>query len=81
MTSDRGNEYLVGLVHELRKLPRETEWVEFKENHAEPQKIGEYLSALANAAALVGKAFGYLVWGAENETTPSSGRRSRPSWR
>lgn len=63
MTTDRPAEYLVGLVRELCKLPRETEWVEFKENDGEPEAIGEYLSALANSAALAGKAFAYLVWG------------------
>lgn len=68
MTSDRNKEYLAGLVRELCKLPRETEWVEFKVNNAAPQEIGEYLSALANAAALNGKAFAYLVWGVEDET-------------
>ena len=30
MTSDRTPEYLAGLVRELCKLPRETEWLEFK---------------------------------------------------
>jgi predicted HTH transcriptional regulator len=63
LTSDRPADYLVSLVHELCALPRETEWVEFKQNDAEPQTVGEYLSALANSAALVGKAFAYLVWG------------------
>ncbi|MEX0601053.1 MAG: ATP-binding protein [Gemmatimonadota bacterium] len=63
MTADRPADYLASLVHELCALPRETEWVEFKVNEAEPQEIGEYISALANAAALVGKAFAYLVWG------------------
>ncbi len=29
MTTDRKHEYLVSLVHELCKLPQETEWVEF----------------------------------------------------
>lgn len=56
--------YLIGLVHELRKLPAETEWVEFKKGDAtSPEDIGEYLSALSNAAALAGKAHAYLVWG------------------
>lgn len=32
MTTGRPAEYLDGLVRELCKLPRETEWVEFKEN-------------------------------------------------
>ena len=68
MTTDRKAEYLVGLLRELCKLPRETEWVEFKHNNADPQEIGEYLSALANAAALNGKAFAYLVWGVDDKT-------------
>jgi len=63
MTTDRPASYLASLVRELCALPRETEWVEFKENEAEPQAIGEYISALANSAALVGKAFAYVVWG------------------
>lgn len=67
MSGDRLADYLASLVRELCALPRETEWVEFKLNDAEPQAIGEYLSALANAAALVGKAFAYLVWGVRDE--------------
>ena len=63
MTTDRPAEYLVSLVRELCKLPHETEWVEFKESNSNPQEIGEYISALANSAALEGKAFAYLVWG------------------
>jgi ATP-dependent DNA helicase RecG len=63
VTTDRPAAYLASLVRELCALPRETEWVEFKENDAEPQAIGQYISALANAAALVGKAFAYLLWG------------------
>jgi len=63
VSSDRPADYLASLLHELGALPRETEWVEFKVNDAEPQAIGEQISALANASALVGKAFAYLVWG------------------
>jgi len=63
MSTNRSTDYLTGLIRELCKLPRETEWAEFKENDAEPETIGEYLSALANSAALAGKAFAYLVWG------------------
>lgn len=63
MTTSRSTDYLIGLVRELCKQPRETEWVEFKENNAEPKLIGEYLSALANAAALEGKAHAYVLWG------------------
>ena len=63
---NRSPDYLRTLVRELRSLPRETEWVEFKENRAEPEEIGEYISAISNAAALVGKTYGYLVWGVED---------------
>jgi len=67
MTTDRPTAYLVSLVNELRALRRETEWVDFKVNDTDPQAIGEYVSALANAAALVGKAFAYLVWGVRDD--------------
>ena len=63
MSAHHSQEYLLGLVEELRKLPDETEWVEFKVNNANPQEIGEYLSALANSATVHGKAAAYLVWG------------------
>ena len=57
-----------GLLQELRKLPKETEWLEFKSSYAEPKQIGEYLSALANSATLLGKPNAYLVWGIDNNT-------------
>lgn len=68
MITDRPADYHVSLVRELCNLPRETEWVEFKTNRAEPQEIGEYISALANSAAYSGKAFAFLVWGVEDDT-------------
>lgn len=79
MTSERSPDYLAGLVRELSKLPRETEWAEFKHNNTEPQEIGEYLSALSNAAAYNGKAFAYLVWGMEDGTHVVVGTRFAPS--
>ncbi len=54
---------LSSLVQDLARLPGETEWVEFKENRAEPDEIGEYISALSNAAALHGRSRAYVVWG------------------
>jgi len=68
MTTDRPADYLESLVRELCMLPEETEWVEFKHNYAEPREIGEYISALANSAALCSKSFAYLVWGVEDGT-------------
>jgi ATP-dependent DNA helicase RecG len=80
MTVDRPTEYLIGLVHELRKLPAEAEWVELKHNRAEPEEIGEYLSALANSAALLGKVNAYLVWGVDNETHGLIGTTFNPAF-
>ena len=68
MPHDRDPDYLLGLLRELCNLPHETDWVEFKVNYREPQAIGEYISALANAAALHGKAHAYMLWGVDNET-------------
>ena len=41
-------ENLDKLVNELRKLPNETQWLEFKHNNNEPDMIGQNISALAN---------------------------------
>lgn len=68
MSSPRTEDYYLSLIEELRKLPKETEWVEFKYNKADPQDIGEYISALANSAAYTGKVNAYLIWGIEDAT-------------
>lgn len=78
MTVDRTTEYLRGLLRELCALPKETEWVEFKENNDDPQKIGEYISALSNSSALCGKAAAYLVWGINNKTHEIVGTKFKP---
>lgn len=57
---------LIALLDRLRAEPRESEWLEFKATRLAPQPLGEYLSALANSACLVGKPRGYLVFGIEN---------------
>lgn len=81
MNAIRSDDYLTGLVRELCKLPRETEWVEFKQNDATPETIGENISALANSAALEGKASAYLVWGVRNEDHAVVGTVFDPSQR
>ncbi len=58
----------IALIDRLRALPTETEWFEFKRNRYEPQQLGEYLSALANAACLSGQPRGYLVFGIDDAT-------------
>lgn len=78
-TGDRDPKFLVGLVRELCKLPKETPWAEFKQNKEEPEDIGEYLSALSNAAALEGKAHAYVVWGVEDGTHALVGTKFDPA--
>lgn len=56
-------------LQELLKLPKETEWVEFKEvknGTFSQDKIGQYNSALSNEANLREKDFGWLVFGVDN---------------
>lgn len=57
---------LTALLDRLRAEPHESEWLEFKANRFEPQALGEYLSALANSACLLGKPRAYLVFGIED---------------
>jgi len=61
-------EQLNYLIEELQALPQECEWVEFKANNKESNKLGENISAIANAALLVGKNKGYIVYGIEDIT-------------
>lgn len=67
------------LVAELIKLPKETEWVEFKENNTNPEMIGGNISALSNSSALLGKKQAYLVWGVNDTTHELVGTSFLPS--
>ena len=69
---------LTALLDRFRREPHETEWLEFKKNHYEPQVLGEYLSALANAACLAGKPRGYLVFGVEDQSHDVVGTQFDP---
>ncbi len=55
MTVDRDPDYLISLVHELRKLPKETGWTEFKHNIAEADEIGECAKRVLFHANLLSK--------------------------
>ena len=56
------------ILSELRRLPAETEWVEFKAaRHGFGEKdLGEYFSALSNEANLRRKPHAWIVLGVEN---------------
>jgi predicted HTH transcriptional regulator len=54
----------------------EKEWIEH--NDADPDDVGTYLSALANAAALHGQEAGWLLWGIEDGTRRPVGTDVEP---
>lgn len=62
------SEELVALVDRLRSEPAENEWLEFKERSVQPDKLGEYISALSNSAALAMQQYAYLVLGVRDKT-------------
>jgi ATP-dependent DNA helicase RecG len=63
------NQEIIQLVDELRALPKENEWVEFKTGTATTNdRLGQYISALSNAACIFNQSFGYLIFGIEDET-------------
>ena len=56
------------LIYSLIGYPDETEWIEFKSNNNDADRIGKDISALANSAAYHGKDFAYKIWGVEDKT-------------
>ncbi len=73
------SKHYIELLQDLLRLPKETEWVEFKCNNANPDEIGEYISALANSAALCHKQYAYLVWGVADGTHDLVGTSFQPN--
>ncbi len=69
----RTKEYLQSLVRELAKLSDEVEWVEYKCNNKDSERIVKYISGLSNAATLCEKPKAYLVWGIDDTTHAISG--------
>ena len=67
------------LLRDLCALTGEQEWVEFKENNAAPDMIGETISALANGARLRGEPCGYLVWGVRDTDHEITGTTLHPA--
>ena len=66
------------LLEEVRGLPAEDECVEFKENQPDADRIGKNISALANAAVLAERPFGYMVWGVRDSDQAIVGTTFNP---
>ena len=59
---------LASLIKECISYEDELEWVEFKTNIFNIDEIGQYISALSNSAAILGKPNAYMIWGIENNS-------------
>jgi ATP-dependent DNA helicase RecG len=68
-------EELKKLFDELKTLPSETEWVEFKEAKSSFhfKELGQYFSALSNEANLKGQPYGWLIFGVSDKTRKIAG--------
>lgn len=60
------------------QLNGEVEWIEAKNANTNPELIGQYLSALSNAAALSEQLYGYLLFGLEDESFQVKGSAFEP---
>jgi ATP-dependent DNA helicase RecG len=67
------------LMARLLAEPTETSWLEFKVNNLDPHELGEYVSALANAAMLADRDRAFLVFGVEDKTRRKVGTNVRLS--
>ena len=56
------------VINECLSYGDEREWFEFKENFFIIDQIGEYISALSNSAAVLGRKNAYLIWGVNDKT-------------
>ncbi|TAK41051.1 MAG: transcriptional regulator [Saprospiraceae bacterium] len=68
-------------LDELRALPAETEWAEFKSASRDFHfdSVGKYFSALSNEANLKEKEDGWLIFGVEDKHRTVIGTNYRPS--
>ncbi|HST57204.1 MAG TPA: ATP-binding protein [Longimicrobium sp.] len=78
MEHDQDSIDVARLVNGLVLGEHELEWVEFKQNNSDPSEIGQYISAIANSAALHGERVGFMVWGVEDASHQIIGTTFRP---
>jgi ATP-dependent DNA helicase RecG len=68
----------IALIDELRNANAETTCVEFKQNNADPKRIGVLCSALSNSARIGDQAVAYLLWGIDNDSHEVTGTTFNP---
>jgi ATP-dependent DNA helicase RecG len=68
----------IALIDQLRGMPAETSWLEFKAGNIDPDGIGKRCSALSNAARVEGRDCAYMVWGIEDGSHAVVGSSFQP---
>jgi predicted HTH transcriptional regulator len=71
-------EQVIRTVQTVRSVEHENECIEFKHNNSNPEDIGEYISAIANSAALMKQPAGFIIWGVEDTTHEIAGTDFKP---
>ena len=72
------NQSLLELLERLRNRRQEGATVEFKTNLRDAVEIGQYISALANSAALEGANRAWMIWGVADATYEVTGTNFDP---
>ncbi len=70
---DKNTKYTQLLNGQIHSLKKENQYLEFKSNYQNADKLGRYISALSNGACLNHQDFGYLYFGIEDETLEVTG--------
>lgn len=63
---------------DLIRTHEESEIIEYKENNANPDRIGKYISALGNGALMTHAPCAYLIWGVKDVTKEIVGTTFNP---
>lgn len=69
---------MLAVLQDLLAQARERSTIEFKSNWDQAEDIGEYISALANAAALDGHERAWMIWGVDDMTRQVKGTTFDP---
>ena len=56
----------------------EDEIIEYKVNNNDHERIGKYISALANSSAILNRQFSYLIWGIDDDSKEIVGTKFYP---
>jgi predicted HTH transcriptional regulator len=71
-------ENLTFVYKEIMSLPKEANWVQFKNTECTALEISELIPLIAHYTYLAGKDHGYIVWRVERETSHVVGTAFKP---